>query len=89
MWKRWGQTHGGRDAIREWISEALKQYTYSVEPFFIDTGNGKIQVTAHVTGTFPGSPIDLRYVFVLSDDKVAEMEITVCPPSSPCRGAEP
>jgi len=72
-----GLIHRGRDAIRNWMIEASQLYTYRVEPFFIDTGNGKIQVTAHVTGTFPGSPIDLRYVFVLSDDKVAEMEITV------------
>ncbi|ESQ79344.1 nuclear transport factor 2 family protein [Asticcacaulis sp. YBE204] len=72
-----GQTHKGRDAIRKWMAEEGQQYTYSVEPFHITTENGKVQVTAHVTGTFPGSPIDLRYLFVLADDKVSELEITV------------
>ena len=41
------------------------------------TENGKIQVTAHAAGDFPGSPIDLRFFFVVAGDKVAELEITV------------
>jgi len=32
-------------------------------------------VTSHVVGDFPGSPIDLRYLFVLDDDRIAELEI--------------
>ena len=57
--------------------EAGQLYTYTVEPFFLGTENGRTQVTAHVVGTFPGSPIDLRFIFVLADDKIAELEITV------------
>jgi hypothetical protein len=72
-----GKTHEGRDAIRAWIAEALQEYSYTVEPFFIATENGKTQVTGHVVGTFPGSPIDLRFFFVLAGDKVAELEVTV------------
>jgi len=72
-----GKTHRGRDAIREWMVEAGQLYTYTVEPFFIGIENGKTQVTAHVAGSFPGSPIDLRFFFVLAGDKVSELEITV------------
>ncbi|WLS02805.1 nuclear transport factor 2 family protein [Shinella oryzae] len=72
-----GKTHRGRAAIREWMVEAGKLYTYTAEPFFIGTENGKTQVTAHVVGSFPGSPIDLRFFFVLAGDKVSELEITV------------
>ena len=72
-----GKTHKGRDAIRRWMADESKQYRYTVEPFLIATENGKTQVTAHAVGTFPGSPIDLRFLFVLSGDKVAELEITV------------
>lgn len=32
-------------------------------------------VTAHLTGNFPGSPVDLRYAFTLSGDKIARLEI--------------
>lgn len=72
-----GKTHRGRDAIQEWMAEVAQLYTYTAEPFFIGTENGKTQVTAHVSGTFPGSPIDLRFFFVLAGDKVAELEVTV------------
>ncbi|SCB57032.1 SnoaL-like domain-containing protein [Rhizobium aethiopicum] len=72
-----GKTHRGRDAIRAWMVEVGQLYTYTTEPFFIGTENGKTQVTAHVDGTFPGSPIDLRFFFVLAGDKVAELEVTV------------
>lgn len=72
-----GKIHRGRDAIRAWMAEALQEYSYTVEPFLIATENGKTQVTGHVAGTFPGSPVDLRFFFVLAGDKVAELEITV------------
>ncbi len=72
-----GKTHRGRDAIREWMVEAAQLYTYTAEPIFMTTENGKTQVTVRVVGTFPGSPIDLRFFFVLAGDKVAELEITV------------
>lgn len=72
-----GLTHRGRDAIRAWMADQVEQYSYTVEPFLIVTENGKSQVTAHAVGDFPGSPIDLRFIFVLANEKVAELEITV------------
>lgn len=38
---------------------------------------GRTIVTSHLVGDFPGSPIDLRYLFVLADTKIAQLEITV------------
>jgi hypothetical protein len=72
-----GKTHRGRDAICAWMADEAQQYSYTVEPFLIATENGKTQVTAHAVGDFPGSPIDLRFFFVLGSYKVAELEITV------------
>lgn len=72
-----GETHRGRDAIRDWMAAEEQQYSYTVTPFFIGTENGKTQVVGHAVGDFPGSPIDLRYLFVLAGDKIAELEITV------------
>ncbi|WP_424135315.1 nuclear transport factor 2 family protein [Roseomonas chloroacetimidivorans] len=72
-----GKTHRGRDAIRSWMAEAAQQYSYTMNPFLIATENGKTQVTAHVVGDFPGSPVDLRFLFLLAGDKIAELEITV------------
>lgn len=72
-----GKTHMGREAIRKWMAEATQQYSYTVEPIFIATENGKTQVTGHAVGDFPGSPVELRFFFVLADDKIAELEITI------------
>jgi hypothetical protein len=72
-----GKIHRGCDAIRMWMADESQQYDYTVEPFLISNEHGKTVVTAHAVGSFPGSPIDLRFLFVLADNKVAELEITV------------
>lgn len=73
-----GETRVGRESIRRWKVETDRKYSHTLtEPFFITTENGRTQVTAHVSGDFPGSPVDLRYFFVLNDDKIADLEITI------------
>lgn len=72
-----GNTYTGRDAIRKWMANASTKYTYTVEPFAIEDQGGKTVVSSHLVGNFPGSPVDLRYFFVLDGDKIAELEIIV------------
>ena len=70
-----GNTYTGRDAIRQWMANASTQYTYTVEPFDIAQDGARTVVTNHLVGNFPGSPVDLRYFFVLRGKKIAELEI--------------
>lgn len=70
-----GNTYTGRDAIRQWMANASTQYTYTAEPFALTEEDGRTVVTSHLVGNFPGSPVDLRYSFVLDGDKIAELEI--------------
>lgn len=70
------QTHTGRDAIRRWKAEASAKFSYTTEPFTVSEEGGQTVVTAHVAGDFPGSPVDLRYTFVLEGDRIARLEIT-------------
>jgi SnoaL-like protein len=70
-----GRRHEGRAAIAQWKANASTKYNYTSEPFAIDERDGQIVVTAHVVGDFPGSPIDLRYVFALDGDQIASLEI--------------
>ena len=70
-----GNTYTGRDAIRQWMANASTQYTYTVEPFDIAEDGQRTIVTSHLVGNFPGSPVDLRYFFVLRGDKIAGLEI--------------
>lgn len=70
-----GNRYVGRDAIRQWMANASTQYSYTVEPFDLSHDDGRIVVTSHLTGSFPGSPVDLRYRFVLDGDAIAHLEI--------------
>ncbi|HWU64269.1 MAG TPA: nuclear transport factor 2 family protein [Ensifer sp.] len=65
----------GRDAIRRWRAEASTTYTYTVVPFAMTAEGDRTVVSSHLTGDFPGSPIDLRYFFLLDGDKITELEI--------------
>lgn len=70
-----GNTYAGQDAIRQWMANASTKYTYTVEPFALDEIAGQVVVTSHLVGNFPGSPVDLRYLFVLTGDRIARLEI--------------
>jgi len=70
------QAHRGREAIARWKREASAKYDYVSKPVKVDVaGDGRFVVTAHVSGNFPGSPVDLRYAFTLSEDAIARLEI--------------
>jgi len=70
-----GQLMKGHEAIREWMNETSRKYGATVVPSQVEQGDTKTVVTAMVSGTFPGSPISLRYVFALSANKIANLEI--------------
>ena len=70
-----GKTIKGLAAIKEWEAETRKKYQHTVEPLLCVQKDGKIIVTNRLTGNFPGSPIELDFVFTLDGDKIASMEI--------------
>jgi hypothetical protein len=70
-----GRAHRGAVAIREWMTGAIAKYDFKVEPTGVADRGGKTAVTGLVSGTFPGSPVSLRYEFTLDDDKVVHLEI--------------
>lgn len=70
-----GNTHTGVAAILQWKAEASTKYSYTAEPFAIADEDGRTIVTSRLTGDFPGSPVDLRYLFQLEGDKIAGLEI--------------
>lgn len=70
-----GQTIQGLAAIKQWKAETKKKYQHTVEPVTVAQEDGKIIVTNRLTGNFPGSPIELEFVFALDGDKIASLEI--------------
>jgi len=72
-----GNTYLGRDEIRDWKKRASRTYEYTVGPVDIRTEGRRTVVTSHLKGNFPGSPVDLRYFFVLDGNLIQELEITI------------
>jgi hypothetical protein len=70
-----GRTHVGPAAIEAWKAAASAEYSYTAEPIAIEQHERKYVVTCRVTGSFPGSPLDLRYTFMLERGRVAFLEI--------------
>jgi ketosteroid isomerase-like protein len=65
----------GRAAIRQWAADARAKYRFQSEPFKIEGESNRPVVTAHLTGDFPGSPIDLTYRFEIVDGAIAALSI--------------
>lgn len=65
----------GRDAIKQWKESTTSRYRYTSKPVASEAKDGKIVVISRLTGDFPGSPVDLRYVFELDGDKISSLEI--------------
>lgn len=70
-----GRRHEGRNAIEAWKASASTRYSYTVEPFKIVADGDRVVVTGHLEGNFPGSPVDLRYIFKLEGEQIAALEI--------------
>ncbi|WP_313055643.1 nuclear transport factor 2 family protein [Pseudomonas lopnurensis] len=69
------RSHVGLDEISAWLSEAQRLYRFRAEPLeFLDQGAQAI-IPTKVTGTFPGSPIELRYVFHINGERIERLEI--------------
>lgn len=71
-----GRSHRGRKEIQAWKQGASARYQYEVQPLSITEEAGAQVVRARVNGTFPGSPVDLRYGFRLERGLVAALEVT-------------
>jgi hypothetical protein len=70
-----GHTYHGLAEIERWKTEASAKYSYTSEPFACERQGALTVVTSRLTGTFPGSPVDLRYLFRLEGGRIASLEI--------------
>ena len=69
------RTIEGLAAIKQWKAETKRKYQHTVEPLALVQKDGRIIVTNRLTGNFPGSPIELEFVFTLDGDKIVSLEI--------------
>ena len=69
------ETHRGLAEIKKWKAETKKKYQHTVDPLSVSEKDGRFIVTNRLTGNFPGSPIELEFVFTLEGDKIVSLEI--------------
>jgi ketosteroid isomerase-like protein len=65
----------GIDEILAWKAWTEEKYAPIVEALDVAQSGERTIVTCKVSGTFPGSPINLKYGFTLKDGKIARLEI--------------
>lgn len=71
-----GKTHKGRSDIQNWIEESNQKYRSVMKPLEY-TENGKTSVlSAECSGTFPRSPIILKFHFDIVDDQIQHLKVT-------------
>lgn len=71
-----GKTHTGRKAIEDWIDGSNKKYRSVMKPLSL-AGEGNTRVlSAECSGTFPGSPLVLKFHFELKDGLVQSLSVT-------------
>ena len=66
----------GRAAIRAWKDESHKKYAPVATPLEASESGSRLTVVAQVAGTFPGSPLPLRYLFTLGASGIAALAIS-------------
>jgi hypothetical protein len=70
-----GQTYIGLAAIEAWKTATSAQSSYVAEPGTFEKNDHTYIVTGRVTGNFPGSPVNLQYIFALAHGKITSLEI--------------
>ena len=67
--------HRGLDAIKSWKRLTDAKYRYVLEPLDASVDGNIARLRARLTGDFPGSPVELDYVFTLENDRITSLEI--------------
>lgn len=69
-----GKEYRGLDDIRHWLESTNKKYSTSYTVLNISFTDDEATVVASVAGTFPGSPIQLTFYFIIEDYKITSLK---------------
>ncbi|MDR6961963.1 ketosteroid isomerase-like protein [Pseudomonas brassicacearum] len=73
-----GQHRAGTQAIVQWMEDTARRFQPRVEVLNVQQRTGKVLVQNLISGTFPGSPLELRYTFRLDEQgKISRLDISV------------
>jgi ketosteroid isomerase-like protein len=69
------ETHRNAAAIKGWSVNVRKKYEFKTEVLRAVEKPDAVIVTAKLSGTFPGSPVDLDFKFTLEGNQISSLEI--------------
>ncbi|KPE52763.1 hypothetical protein [Chryseobacterium indologenes] len=69
-----GKNHNGKAEIEQWIDKSNKEYEATMEP--LDYDEKANILSAEISGSFPGSPVILKFHFQLSHGLIQSLKIT-------------
>jgi hypothetical protein len=69
------QTHRGTRQIKDWSVNVRKKFQFQTEILRAAKNPDGTTVTAKVSGSFPGSPVDLDFRFALQGNKITGLQI--------------
>lgn len=69
------EEYRGRAAIAAWNAASSAKYSFTTEPLSSSTEGDVLIVRAKVTGTFPGSPVELRFRFTIEGGLVSRLQV--------------
>jgi len=67
--------HKGKIEIKTWIEETIRAYKDQLRPILWTAKDGKLVLTAEISGTFDGNPIELDFHFTVEQDKIADLSV--------------
>ena len=71
-----GKTHNGRPEIQDWIEESNEKYRSVMKPLeYTENGTSSL-LAAEVSGTFPGSPLVLKFHFDFIYGQIQHLKVT-------------
>ncbi|GGN13677.1 hypothetical protein GCM10010967_57290 [Dyadobacter beijingensis] len=71
-----GKTHTGKEEIKAWIEDANERYRSVMKPLQYEESDSKGVLKAEISGTFPGSPIVLKFHLGLKDGLIDSLNVT-------------
>ena len=70
-----GGEYRGRGAIAAWNEDAHRKYGYTLEPLTAENDGRDTRLRVRLTGPFPGSPVEIDYLFSVRGDQILTLTI--------------
>ena len=67
--------HQGAEAIRQWIADSTREFQPKNEVLSVKGEADVHTVISKISGSFPGSPIELRFRYVVTHGKISHLAI--------------